>query len=159
MIVVGIDVGLHGGLAALGDGCCKVADLPISGSGASARINARAVYDWLCHTQAIHAFIENAGSFPGQGLASSFRYGRAAGSIEAAVACTGLPFTLVAPVTWKKFHNLRKTDKEASRQLAIQRFPQAATMLSRKLDHGRAEALLIASYGLTYLTAQQQRAA
>jgi hypothetical protein len=38
--------------------------------------------------------------------------------------------------------------KEAARQLALRRFPSAAEFLKRKLDHQRAEALLIANYDL-----------
>jgi len=37
-------------------------------------------------------------------------------------------------------------EKDASRLKAIQLFPLSASNLSRKKDHGRADALLIAAY-------------
>lgn len=163
MRIIGIDVGLSGGVAIVSDaGWAEVFDLPVSGDGPSARINAAALKDLLMGENAAaqtHAFVENANAHPDQGVSSVFRYGRAVGAIEAAVACAGVPITLVAPQTWKKFFHLKGPNKERSRHLAIQRFPAVASSLSRKKDHGRAEALLIASYGLTYMSTQQQRAA
>ena len=47
---------------------------------------------------------------------------------------------------WKKYFGLVKTDKEASRQKALELFPAAARFLSLKKHHGRAEAILIAHY-------------
>jgi crossover junction endodeoxyribonuclease RuvC len=39
-------------------------------------------------------------------------------------------------------------DKERARQLALEKFPGAHAALSRRRDHGRAEASLLALYGL-----------
>jgi len=39
-------------------------------------------------------------------------------------------------------------DKEAGRQRALQLFPAAHALLAHKKDHGRAEAALIACYGI-----------
>jgi hypothetical protein len=55
--------------------------------------------------------------------------------------------TIVEPSAWKKFHKLHGKDKEGSRQRALQLFPEADALLARKLDHGRAEAALLALYG------------
>jgi crossover junction endodeoxyribonuclease RuvC len=52
--------------------------------------------------------------------------------------------TIIEPSSWKKFHGLRGKDKEGSRQRALMLFPSAHALLARKLDHGRAEAALIA---------------
>jgi hypothetical protein len=78
---------------------------------------------------------------------SGFKYGRAVGAIEAALALSGIPLTIVEPSIWKKFHHLRGKDKEGSRQRALQLFPEAHALLARKLDHQRAEAALLALYG------------
>jgi hypothetical protein len=43
---------------------------------------------------------------------------------------------------------LAHRDGEASRQRALQLFPTAHSLFARRMDHGRAEAALIALYGL-----------
>ncbi len=53
----------------------------------------------------------------------------------------------VAPITWQKEFKIKKADKEQSMKIARQLFPQAATRLTLKGHHNRAEALLIAEYG------------
>jgi hypothetical protein len=51
---------------------------------------------------------------------------------------------------WHDF-SLHGPDKEPSRQLVIARLPQQTGYFARKADHGRAEAVLIALYGLDLL--------
>jgi hypothetical protein len=53
---------------------------------------------------------------PAQGSSSGFKDGRAVGAIEAAIALSGIPVTIVEPSAWKKFHKLHVKDKEGSRQ-------------------------------------------
>ena len=83
---------------------------------------------------------------PKQGASSG--YGRAVGAIEAVLSCCEIPMTIVEPTAWKKFHQLRGSDKEARRQRALQLFPEQATKLARKKDHARADAMLLAYFGL-----------
>jgi crossover junction endodeoxyribonuclease RuvC len=52
----------------------------------------------------------------------------------------------VAPAIWKKHFGL-STDKDASRALAGQTFPDQADLWKLKKQDGRAEAALIALYG------------
>lgn len=52
----------------------------------------------------------------------------------------------VTPQAWKKMFGLLGKDKEASRLKAIELFPHYEQFLSRKKDHDRAEAILIAEY-------------
>ena len=87
---------------------------------------------------------------PGQGVASTFKFGKAAGAIEAVVMLLGIPTVIVAPAVWKKAFGLRggKANKEASRQYALRKFPSAHALLSRKKDHQRAEACLIALFAI-----------
>jgi len=94
---------------------------------------------------------------PKQGASSGFKYGRAVGAIEAVLACCEIPFTIIEPTAWKKFHQLRGGEKEASRQRALMLFPAAHALLARKKNHGRAEAALIALAG-TSVKAPERRA-
>lgn len=154
MRMLGIDPGINGALAlyvAVDDRAfiADVIDIPTTGDKGEAarRVHGSILVDWIRDQHATHAYIENVGSMPDQGIASAFRFGRAVGAIECAVEAARVPFTLVSPVVWKKMFGLKGPDKEQSRQLAARRFPDATRWLARKLDHQRAEAMLIAEFG------------
>lgn len=113
------------------------------------RINTRQL--WAELSQAIDKrdcviWCESVFSRPGQGVASSFKFGRAAGAIEAVCERFLFPWSLITPQSWKKHHGL-SSNKDESMVLARRLFPEAAAQIKRKKDHGRAEALLIAEYG------------
>jgi crossover junction endodeoxyribonuclease RuvC len=154
--VLGIDPGVRGGLAIVSaghDGAAAVPsiigaiDIPVAGAGAKERIDVLAIRDWIAGHDPGLALIERAQAMPGQGASSGFKYVRAVGAIEAAIALCGVPLTIVEPSAWKKFHGLRGSDKELSRQRALQLFPAAHALFARRRDHGRAEAALIALFG------------
>jgi len=52
----------------------------------------------------------------------------------------------VRPVKWKKYFNLIKTNKDASRTKVIEIFPYISSKISRKKDSNKADAILIARY-------------
>jgi hypothetical protein len=126
-------------------------DIPVTGIGSKERVDALALRTWILQHAPQHALIERAQAMPQQGSSSGFKYGRAAGAIEAVIACCEIPLTIIEPTAWKKFHQLHGGDKEAGRQRALQLFPSAHELLARKKDHGRGESALIAFYGLKVL--------
>lgn len=75
---------------------------------------------------------------------NGFRVGCNYGMWPLFLAQKGYPVEEVQPGVWKRKMGLTSKDKEASRRKAIQLFPRAS--LSRKKDHDRAEALLLAEY-------------
>src|SRR5262249_49945548 len=113
---------------------------------AKQRVDVIALRDWIVQHAPQHCFVERAQAMPRQGSSSGFKYGRAIGSIEAVVVCTGIPMTIIEPALWKKFHGCCR-DKESGRQRAMQLFPGAHAELARKKDHGRGDAMLLALYG------------
>jgi crossover junction endodeoxyribonuclease RuvC len=121
MKVLGVDPGIYGGLAivAIDDGTAPqlidAIDIPIAGLGARERVNVLAIRTWLMAHQPQHAFIERAQAMPKQGASSGFKYGRAVGAIESAIALSRVPLTIIEPSTWKKFQQLRGGDKESGR--------------------------------------------
>jgi Holliday junction resolvasome RuvABC endonuclease subunit len=152
MKILGIDPGIHGGLAIveLGDGTATLVDaidIPAHGTKAKERVDAAAVCAFVVRHKPQHAYIERGQAMPKQGASSGFKYGRAIGAIEATITCCDIPMTIVEPSMWKKFHHLHGGDKEGGRQRALQLFPAAHALLARKKDHGRAEAALIALAG------------
>jgi crossover junction endodeoxyribonuclease RuvC len=148
--ILGIDPGVHGGLAivVLNDGAAPqlidAIDIPIVGTGAKERVDVLAIRNWIAGYQPVHAYVERAQAMREQGMSSGFKYGRATGAIESVLACCEIPTTVVEPAVWKRAHHLRGGDKESARQRALELFPAAHALLARRKDHGRAEAALIA---------------
>lgn len=143
MTILGIDPGITGGIAFLVDRDSVVAiDIPVVGGEVDVDTLAGHVREFA----PTFAIIERASSMPGQGVSSTFKYGVAYGALRAIVALSKIPYQLVTPAKWKGHFRLDR-DKEKSRALAIQLWP-GAECFSRKMDHGRAEAALIARYGV-----------
>lgn len=91
------------------------------------------------------ALVEQVNAMPDQGITSAFTFGRAFGTLEMALAFAGMPIEYIAPVKWKRMYGL-SSDKDASRALAILRFPNYAELFKSAGDDGRAEAALLAFY-------------
>lgn len=103
--------------------------------------------------------IEYVNSFPGQGVASSFQFGRMFGAVEGAVRTAEFP-VYVTPSVWKKEIGLPKQkkgmEKNKAQTLAKQQAKDMATALfgeeaaedywSLAGDDGIAEAALIAAW-------------
>lgn len=101
------------------------------------------------------AVVELVSAMPKQGVSSMFRFGTAYGMVLGTLAALKVPVHLVAPGKWKRAFGLG-ADKEQARALALRLWPDGS-QFSRKKDHGRAEAALIARYGVRFL--EQDRAA
>ena len=148
MISIGIDPGLTGAIAIYSDGEIELHDMPVSAktAGKGQQLNLAALHDLLRGIDG-EVWMEQVGPMPGQGVTSMFGFGRSVGQIEGVIAALGLPVQYVTPQKWKRPLGLIGRDKDAARTLAIQRFPAVASMLARKKDCGRADALLIAYHG------------
>jgi Holliday junction resolvasome RuvABC endonuclease subunit len=145
MIYIGIDPGaISGAYAAIDHNCEFIAcgDIP----SVDGRVNATNLRYLLksCVSTFDSAMIavESVHSMPKQGIASTAKFMRAVGAIEATAELTHYPFVLVRPQVWKKYHGLIGTEKVASLELARSMFPEAS--LKRIKDTGRADALLMA---------------
>lgn len=120
--------------------------------------------------------IENAWVMPGQGVASSASFVGAARMIEGIAHGMGLPLLIARPIQWQPWFQVSQIDeddvepytpdpltecasnraayaarKERSRHMAARIFYEARHMFDRKMDHNRAEACLLAVYGLELL--------
>jgi crossover junction endodeoxyribonuclease RuvC len=89
----------------------------------------------------IHCCLESVHSMPGQGVSSSFKFGRGFGNLEMALTAARIPYTYVTPQRWQKdLGCLTKGDKNVSKSRAQQLFPHI------KCTHAIADSLLIAEY-------------
>jgi hypothetical protein len=80
------------------------------------------------------------------GIKNAVTIAVAYGELKACLFFGGVPTFEVDPSAWKKTMRL-STDKNASRALASQYFPDCSDQWRRVKDDGRAEAALIAHYG------------
>ena len=167
MLCLGIDPGLSGGLALvegehlIGSRLIEAVDIPVIGVGAKRRVDAAALLAFVQRYKPDFALIERAQTMPDQGSSSGFIYGRAVGYLEMAVLGMQIPLEIVETRAWKQAHGLiglkdragnpfSKTQiKEASRQRALFLWPMYATRVIYQVGHhNRAEAALIAAYGI-----------
>ena len=152
MTIIGVDPGQTGAVAVLGiDGALRVVDMPtveiMRGGKARREIDVAALADLLRAIDGGQAWIERVAARPGQGVASMFSFGRGVGQVEGVLAALQTPVSYVTPQAWRKA--LRVPDgKDGSRLRASQIMPAYAGEWRRAKDDGRAEAALIAMYGL-----------
>jgi crossover junction endodeoxyribonuclease RuvC len=99
-----------------------------------------------------HVALEKVHAFPGDGTVGAFSFGMGFGVWQGILAALGIPYTLVAPQTWKKsmLADMGK-DKGASRLRAVQLYPALAEELRPAASHNKAESLLLAVYADRYL--------
>ena len=151
-VTIGIDPGLSGAIAFLPrDWPAWVEDMPTQGHSKTGFVK-RAV-DCAALSRMLRPYglsgnarcvMEKVNAFPGQGVGSMFSLGMSFWGAVGVVVALGIELHLAAPQEWKAHFKLNR-DKELARALASRLYP--AVDLSRKKDHGKAEALLIARYG------------
>jgi len=96
----------------------------------------------------IKVYIESVHAFPGQGVASSFKFGKSFGEAIGALDALKVPYELVSPQKWQKtiMGLPKKKDgptehKRSLKKEADRRFPNAKPTLKT------CDAMLIAEYG------------
>jgi crossover junction endodeoxyribonuclease RuvC len=165
MLILGLDPGLSGAIAILDEQTVHLlVDMPVHKIGVGHKKGTRPELDlhsfcgFLSQHRPDHCIIEKVSARPGQGVTSMFRFGYAAGAVYGAIAALGLPCSFVAPQSWQKFHSVGPS-ADAARQRATQLYPQLAPQLAKKRDCNRADAVLIACYGLHRLWPEVRQAA
>lgn len=155
-IILGIDPGLTGCVAVIDGDKVSFYDTPITQVKKSGKMKSEYLPSEMAQIfsklslfspSTTHCFIEKVHSMPGQGSVSGFGFGFGFGLWVGILAALKIPYTLVTPQAWKKELMFGMADKDAARIRAQELFPQAVGELSRKMDIGRADALLIAEFG------------
>jgi len=133
-------------------------DLPTVGDAKQREIDVLAFRDWMLQMEPDECIIEQVQAMPSipgpdgvrrsMGAASSFNFGGAYRVLKAIPMLFNIPTRPVTPQRWRKLYGLKggEGSKETSRQLALQKWPCLSSYLNRKMDHQRAEAVLIANY-------------
>lgn len=148
--VIGIDPGLTGAIAVVDhDGALlALSDLPIIRDGKLSWVDGGRLQSFLIDTltgRSARALVERVQAFPKQGRSSAFNFGVGFGSILSVLQARHIAIELVTPASWKRAMGLTN-DKQASLDKARLLFPGADLPFAK--HDGRAEALLLAQYGL-----------
>lgn len=168
MIAIGIDPGLSGALAFIAAGRVAIEDIPTIDLPGKGLVRRRV--DGLALTQLVrkHAPVGSAvivcceavGVMGGQNNAVQTQGSlmRTLGALEAIFDALRWPCVMVQAQAWQRHYGLQGKkhqraagEKPAAIFKALQLYPEAAAELARVKDHNRAEALLIARYGLDTL--------
>lgn len=158
-MILGIDPGLDGALFLTDGATVEVLDVPTLTAGKGREVDGLAVAQWLDErSQQIRAaFLERVNAMPSipgpngkrrtMGAQSAFAFGRTDGLLHGLVVANLIPTTRVTPVTWRKAMAVAR-GKDGARARAKELLPAHAHLFDRKRDDGRADAALLALYGL-----------
>ena len=153
MIIFGIDPGISGAISVLENKkVIEVYDMPtmIDGKKNKRQVNgaqvANIIKEKLGDNKETVVVVEHVNAMPGQGVTSMFNFGQSFGVIKGICSALSIPIYFVRPTKWKKYFNLIKTNKDASRTKVIEVYHEISSKLSRKKDSNKADAILIARY-------------
>ena len=153
MIIIGIDPGISGAICILKNGKIEeLHEMPtmIDGKKNKRQVNGAEITNIfqkeLTNNQEITVVIEQVSAMPGQGVTSMFNFGQSFGVLKGICAALKIPVHFVRPMKWKKYFNLIKTNKDASRTRVIETFPYISSRISKKKDSNKADAILIARF-------------
>tara|TARA_B100000579_G_C22662992_1_gene771848 strand:+ start:188 stop:682 length:495 start_codon:yes stop_codon:yes gene_type:complete len=155
MLIIGIDPGISGAICFFENGEVKdVIDMPTMSEGKKNKrqVNGRQIFNEISNRinsydlKDINVVVEQVSAMPGQGVTSMFNFGQSYGIIKGICSAMQLPIFFVRPAKWKKHFDLIKSQKDASRTKAIEIFPKISSILSKKKDANKADAILIASF-------------
>ena len=145
-VILAIDPGITGAIAVYETGVdnVEVYDMPLL----DGDVDPHQLTVMIKAAKPDYAVIEKVHPMPKEGVSGVWRFSAAYTTARVVVMLCQIPLTLVSPAMWKNRMNLKggKEGKEQARSLAIQTFPDSAAYLTRKKDHGRAEAALLAVY-------------
>jgi hypothetical protein len=151
--IIGCDPGANGAFARINPNklTLKIWDMPmkqVSKSGKRNEVDVLAVLDMLPASQIeVISYIEDVWSLPHDGHVGAFNFGDRYGMVRGALLASDILLKRVRPQSWKTKMGC-PADKAGSRALASQLFPNHVEQFKRGKDDGRAEAALIALYGV-----------
>ena len=138
--IFGVDPGKTGAIAKISDSGINFLDLE--------NVRSQAIIDFLGRGAIIAIEEQNS---HGMGRQSAFNFGRAIGYLDSIFDIAAAKIYLVPPCRWKRDLGLIHASKADSIALAKKLYPISSGSLTRKKDHNRAEALLIARWLMEFV--------
>lgn len=140
-VYIGIDPGQAGGIALLGEDSVEVHKMPAT---------EHDIWEIFAATWSLKYFalIEKVHSMPGQGVASTFKFGKGYGFLRGCLVAAGCPFDEVTPQKWQRGLDIPKRKTTETKTQFKNRLKQKAQQLYPTVDVtlATADAILIAHY-------------
>lgn len=154
-MLAGVDPGLNGSISFLDEpdqiACFYMPVLHLTKAGKNSReIDPNGIIRLFRERQPRHVILEKAWNRPGNGGSAAHKSGVGYGIILGILAVMDIPFTMVAPQTWKKALQVPAA-KDGARARASQLMPYGKQLWPLVKDDGRAEAALLCLYGIRIL--------
>ena len=139
---IGIDPGLSGGIAVIGDdGIANAIPMPTTDRDILTAL--------LKQDMSRFAMLERVHSMPGQGVASTFKFGQNFGALRMALIAAGTPFETVLPQAWQREFGLvfpKKRGLTGTQKKNLHKARAQELFPTLTITHATADALLIAEY-------------
>lgn len=152
-LIAGIDPGLDGAIAILGDGTLTIEDMPttpITVAGKKQREldlpKLSQIFGWMSLRGVNKITLEHVQAWKDDGPRQAFKFGFNFCGPRAMAAVLEIPVQLVRPAVWKAAFGLTG-GKSNSLALASKIMPSFSHLWPLKKHDGRAEAALLALYG------------
>lgn len=145
-MIIGIDPGQSGGIAAIDGDASHAVPMPLSGKD----INGHAVANILKNLTPSVVILEKVHAMPKQGVSSTFKFGMGYGLVIGVCEALGIPYRLVTPQAWKKVVLAGTAkDKDAAISFVRRAYPGVdLTPGHKRVPHdGMADAICLAEYG------------
>ncbi len=153
MIIIGIDPGQAGGFAMRGFGnhSMKAWPMPKTEADTNEMIESLATC-WdklkLGTDLEIQAYLEKVHSMPGQGVSSTFKFGKGYGFLRGVLTANRVPFEDVTPRTWQSALGMKKSKTESKTEWKNRLKAKAQQLFPHlKITLATADAILICEYG------------
>lgn len=144
---IGIDPGQTGGLACVRrDGALLWAMQMPAISGEVDAVTLAHVIENEAKHHPVKVMIEQVHSMPGQGVSTTFKFGKNFGIAIGVVGALHIALHRATPQAWKKQFTLVGKDKDASRGKATEFWPEMSDNWRFKNLNGVSDAALIAEY-------------
>jgi crossover junction endodeoxyribonuclease RuvC len=144
--IIALDPGLSGAIATWSNGTITAQPFPVCGK----VLDLAALAEIIRDARPSLAVIEKVASRPGQGVASTFKFGQGYGALLGITAALGIPTELVTPQRWKgAILTGTAKDKDAAISYCRRAFPDVPLIMPgcRKPHDGIADALCILEFG------------
>jgi hypothetical protein len=163
MMIAGIDPGLKGSVCFLStDGTLVVHDMPVlrllRGGKKRGEVDPHALAGLFWKEHAGHAFVEQGWSRPHDSGPGGFAAGKSYGVVIGVLAAVDIPYTIISPQKWKRALGVPAA-KDGARARASELLPAYADQWRLVKQDGRAEASLIALFGIQSLNGIAREAA
>ncbi len=142
-MIICVDPGLSGAIVLLssdGNEILKHTMMPTAAINKKQTVSAPLVADFINEClqmadqrgQRLTAVVEQVNAMPGQGVTSMFNFGKSFGTVIGVLGALKIPTSFITPQSWKHKFRLMKQQKDASRALALQKFPQQSELFKTK---------------------------